>query len=283
MVHAALKRKLVFFAAVALLLALAVQQAGAATTREEALDAIARAERDIAEMSAAGLPTLAAEDQLAVSRTSLAEGRFDDVLLRTQAIAERKRQALALSDRLRAFELSLDEGRGFVPLEKAGLLFDEARDAFAREHYSEAGTLLSQAAEAMEREQAERTAVDAALASGRVFLEENWRELLAGAAASLLIARLAWRWKARNALAGRIRSLKAERLGLVRLARHNQTDYFKRQNLPKAVYDMRLAQYRKRLNEIESTLPVLERRLSGRRGPGGSPALSTRTSEHRQA
>ncbi len=256
--------------AAVLLLALVVLQVGAAATRQGALDAITAAERDIAEMSAAGLSTIGAEDQLAASRSSLAAGRFDDVLLRAQAIAERKRQALSLSDRLRAFELSLEEGRGFVPLEDAGLLLDEARAAFEREHYAEAETLLTQAAEAMEREQAERTAVDAVLASGRAVLEENWQELLAGAAASLLLARLAWRWQARRALAGRIRSLKAERLGLVRLARHNQTDYFKRKTLPKSVYEMRLAQYRKRLNEIESALPVLERRLSGRRGPGSS-------------
>lgn len=265
MVHAALKRGLVLTVAAVLLLALVALQAGAAATRQEALDAITAAERDIAGMSAAGLQVRSAEDQLAASRDSLAAGRFDDVLLRAQAIAERKRQALSLSDRLRAFELSLEEGRGFVPLEDAGLLLDEARAAFAREHYDEAESLLTQAAVAMEREQAERTAVDAVLASGRAFLEENWQELLAGAVASLLLARLAWRWQARRALAARIRSLKAERLSLVRLARHNQTDYFKRKTLPKSAYEMRLAQYRKRLNEIESALPVLERRL-GKKG-----------------
>lgn len=260
-------------------------------TREDALQAIRQAELDIAEMAEAGFSVRSVNDTLlaanrALERADFAEllrtnvtgevadqGRsalegldysgfsYADVFVYTDEIASRKQQAYVLIDSLRAMELKIEEYSTLVDTSEPKALLGEARTAFAYERYGETEQLVSRANTALDLSLAERTAVTVIVNSSKYFLEENWHWLVLASSLALLSGWLALEQIRLKRAKKKLEMLMSEKRALLRLIKKAQTEHFKKRTMAKSVYDLRMDKYKRRLNQIEHTVPVLRSML----------------------
>ncbi len=266
-----------------------LQSVHAQATSEDALNAIHQAEQDVQEMKEVGFSTNSVEDSLiaagnALERADFAElikqnatgeladkarsaleglnyegFTYDGVLEHASDIAERKQQAYAISDSIRALEIKIEnyKPQGIDTSEAERLLAD-ARLAFEKEQYGEAEELLSRASSDIEDKKAERTKLNIAIKAGTSFLEKNKREILIllfvlAVSVLLVFARIK-----EMRTEDRLRRLKREESSLVELMKRAQKERFKEGKIPDFIYKLRMDKYNKRLNEVKETIPVLE-------------------------
>lgn len=283
-----------FFAVLLLALFLLHPARAEAITREDAVSAIGQAELDIGEMRDEGFSVSSPNDSLVAARLALERADFaelirttptgtlaakaraalqgmnyegftyDAVLEHTRAIAERKRQAYAILDAIRAAELKMDaynESRSMIDTSGAETLLKNARAAFEKERYGEAENLLSAASLELENKKAEITITRVLVRSGQGFIEKNWPQLSAATAVLGAFAAIGWKAAGRRRLQKRLRKLKVERLALTRLMKQNQVARFKNGTISGLAYTVKQDRYNNRLNEIRQTIPVVEAML----------------------
>lgn len=282
-----MKRILLF-----MIIVLACVSATEAITKEAAEHALQNAEKDIAEMKEKGFGTEKVDDLLvqakgAFDRAGFAdlvkydvgggvateakkaleglnyEGfSYDDVLKYTDEIFGVKQKAFEIDDSFSLLVMNIDEysGQG-VETQQAQQLYDEAKDAFVNERYTESEEALNAAYAMLEEKRAELTQLNIALRSSRGFIEKNWKSMLAlFAVVALISVIVVKKTKLRN-LKKHIHKLEIEEKALMKLMKRAQVERYHHGTIPKIMYDIRMGSYNKRLNGVKEELPVAKARL----------------------
>lgn len=78
--------------------------------------------------------------------------------------------------------------------------------------------------------------------------------------------KIIWKQISRKNLKNSIRKKKAEEVALKGLMKKAQEERFKKNKLSGLVYNIRMEKYEEKLNQIKEELPVLEKRLKGKKG-----------------
>jgi hypothetical protein len=249
------------------------QQEVTELTREEAVEAIALAEKYIQEIKYASFNTKYVEDLLIEAEQSLVrvdhakeqewEGfSYDEVLISTQKIADAKDQVYILSDELVVLDIKLSEyaDQSIETLE-AETLFESAKTAFDEERYTEAAELIEKTNSELDDKKAERTSVKALTASGKSFVERNWWQLIIAIVVLSVAGMLGYKkwfvWRIKK----KIKHLNTKHTTLLGLMIKAQRERFEKGTIPNSTYKIRMEKYQDKLIEIKRTLPVFKAQL----------------------
>lgn len=261
-------------------------------TRDDALNAIQEAELDIQEMVDAGFQVNSVNDTLIAARQALERADFaelirknatgelaekarealeglnyegftyDEVIIYTDDIASKKEQAFMLFDSLRALEIKMGDYREQgVNTSEAQDIYNKALAAFDKERHGETESLLSDANSNLDEKRAELTSLNVIIQSGRGFIEKNWRELLIAVIVLAVAGYIGWKKYRKKRIRNKLKKLKIEQETLIKLMKKAQTDMFKEAKLSRAIFNIKMEKYSKRLNEVKETIPVLEAML----------------------
>jgi len=266
-------------------------------TREDAIAAISQAEIDIQEMEEAGLGIVYVNDTLleaqkALERADYAEllktenytnelvkeakaalegldwkgFTYTEVLTYTDEIAQRKEQAYAISDSLRAVELKLEDfKKQGVETEEVDELFESAGITFKEERYTEAEKLIEETDAELEASKAEMTSLTAIRAASKTFIQRNWWKLII---AGIILSIAGWFGYKKYALIrakSKLKHLKAEKETLTQLMKKAQRERFEEGSIPESTYTIRMDKYREKMAKAKQTIPVLRAILGGRK------------------
>ncbi len=261
-------------------------------TREDALKAIEEAKKDMRIMINAGFSTNAINDSIksanrALKRAEFAEAlknnatgqtaiearealeglnyegfTYADVLTHTNTVKQRKEKVFELSDRIRATEIKIENYQNFgLNTTKEEETLDESKTAFENERYTESENLLEQANSNLDRKRANLASFNIFLDSTKGIFQKYWQEILITTTILSIGGWATWKKISRRRKLRNLRKLNKEEITLNRLIRETQTDMFKRQTIPKLVYEIRMDKYNKRLNEIKKEKNILEGNL----------------------
>lgn len=271
----AAKERGIIFAAFVLVLGIsaisASAQLGNATDAEQqvAATAILEAEKAIQAMNQSGFGLAYVSDKLLEAKDAFTLGRYSKVLTLAQIIEERKERAVELSDLIRAAELKAQEYKQLgVDTSEAEVLIASAREAFQNDRYSEVDSTLAEIDKNLEAKRAELALLGIIQRSSRTFFQLYGRHLVVIAAIALAAGVALWKLTERQRIRSKIKHLKAERATIEDLMEKAQLERFKEKTLSAAVYQIRMEEYRKRLNEIKTKLPVYEALAKGKKLKG---------------
>lgn len=273
---------------ISFILILLLSSVSFAVSREEAVSAIQQAEIDMYIMTEEGFSVNYINDTLFSARQALERADFaelirnnatgaladfarkalegldyegftyDDVLKYTQEIATRKQKAYELSDYIRATEIKMQtfKEQG-VNTTEAERIMGQGKTAFEKERYDETETLLADVNTELDNKRAETTAVNLIVISSQSFIEKNWRELSILIIVIFVVSWFSWRHYRIKRAEKRLRKMIAEKDSLIKLIKKTQADRFKKRRISESVYKLRSEKYRKRLNELNETIPTL--------------------------
>lgn len=185
---------------------------------------------------------------------------YDDVLIYTDQINERREQAFLISDDIFAFELKISayEEQGEIVLAKDTL--EQAKNAFYEDRYEEAQTKISEAESILEEQMLGSASSNIIQRSPQVF--QQYGLFILGALLVLIVSGLlSFNQIKRKLTKNKIKRMKAEQPVLMRLIKRAQEERFKKNKISGIVYNIRVKKYKDRLNEIKEELPVLESSL----------------------
>jgi len=197
---------------------------------------------------------------------------YDDVLIYTVKVAERRDIALRLNDLLefRGDQVLDDEITGetgkFELIEEANLtevieLIEEARIAFNDERYEDTERLLEEARIEYESRKLEAVTLVALKSGAKTAIQEHlWLILiilgLIGSGGYFYYKKLKI-----NRLENKIKRTKIERQALVSLIKQTQIGRFRTNKISGLTYNIRMSNYKKKIANINQNLPVLEEKL----------------------
>jgi hypothetical protein len=274
------------------LLVLVISVSNAETTKEDAISAIETAELEIKQMSDAGFSVLFAEDTLKSAKQALqranfvetielypgstvAEGAkealegidyegfsYENVLVHTQKITERKDQAFLLRDTIRALEIKLEKGTiGEENAKELSSLLEEAKNAFDNERYEETEALLINFSEELENKKIEESTLNATIKASRGFIEKNWPQLLIFLIIISVISWYVWKRVEKKRLKSTLERMRQEMTTLKKLMKRTQEERFSKGTLSGLIYNIRMDTYRRKMNNIKEKMPVIESQL----------------------
>lgn len=258
-------------------------------TRDEALNSIENAGKDIQEMAGAGFSTAYVNDLLKAAKLALeradfadlirknatgslaAEARkaleglnyegftYDEVLKIAEQIAQRKKQAYLLSDSIRAVEIRIEDFENQkIDAADAKDIFEDAKLAFQKDRYDETEILLLKARSVLEEKRAEATTLTAIVESGKSYFERNWVGFVIAFVVIGFLTWFVWKFYRLKSVRGELRRFKVEKNVLVRLMKKAQVERFETAEISESVYEIRVEKYNERLEEIKRKIPVLE-------------------------
>jgi hypothetical protein len=258
-------------------------------TKEMAEEAIEMAERIIGEMSGEGLSVVYVSDSLIEARKVFEQNEYVDilenlesseaqksearlalrlvnwrdldysvVLFYTEEITERRDEAFLLNDKFSVEDSNLED---FEVSEGSLDILNRAKTAFAEERYEETEELLLEYQEAYEEEVSEHSTFAGIERGARNFFQRYWLFILIFLILLSVAAYFGYKKVEKKRLRKRIRKMRTERIGLVKLMKKAQTERFKHNVISGLVYNIRMKMYEEKVQRIREELPVLEERL----------------------
>lgn len=260
--------------------------------REDALNAIERAEGDVMDVMEVKNNTQRLNDSLneadlalrqatyaeyirngsngtGAQRAALAmEGRdsdryhYSDVLRHTREVKQLRDTALNLTDRLVATRLRLDDYREQgLDVTDAAEALEQAEQAYRQEQYEDVEEGLLAANNDLDQAQSERSVTDLLAASGSSFVATHVDELAIGGLSLILASLLVLQLYRKRRDTKRYEHLK-QRLSVIRdMMEDAQESYFVDESLSKSVYQARMASLRDRISETEEELATVAERI----------------------
>lgn len=259
--------------------------------RDAALDSIKDSESAIAELSESGFSvdyfkSLLESQRKAFNRADLAESlrtggngslsvvtvralqaldyekfSYDDVTPYNQEIRQRRDLAYEIYDSMRALEIRIGNYVQYsIDTSVAADGLSRARGLFASEDYDGAESAVDDANADLDERKAGLSNVKLLLNSGTNFFEANRYTILSVVVAVVVASFLARHYFGLRRKVETIRKLKLEEKAVERLMKDLQVRRFEKSSIPRSVYAIRMEKYRKRLNEIKRTIPLLESR-----------------------
>lgn len=194
---------------------------------------------------------------------------YKQVLEKTAAIAERKAKTYELSDLIRSSELRIEEFKQEgLNTSEADVILANAVNEFKNERYEDVENLLATIDTKLIELSAETTMMKTIYRAGKVniiaFFENHYKELLLLLGSLSVIALLLYNRIMIVILRRKIKDLKVEEDVLEELMKRTQADYFARANIPRHIFEVKIAKFKERLAEVKQTLPVMESLLDKR-------------------
>lgn len=184
---------------------------------------------------------------------------YQEVIRLTRIINSRKELALRLLDTSTLLESRIRESeKAGIDVSEARILLSDAHAAIVEERYNEATKLISDAESVLKEKLSYWSRLNTAINSGTsFFIKYWWQILLITSLFSIIIHPLVMAIRKRIIL-GRIKKLKLEQGVLTDLVKMAQKDYLVNNSISKDTYNMRVKDYKTRLVEVKSKIPVLE-------------------------
>jgi hypothetical protein len=214
---------------------------------------------------------------------------YDDVIIYTNQIKQRRDKLFAIYDSLLSAKISLvksedlkisitgevvltegvNESTGeniFLPdsLRYDGEtkeLFNEASIAFYEDR-EDAGDSLIELRQHLEAQRLEAARSNTLKNTLSGFVQRNWYFILLFGMILGVVMFLTYKNINSRVLKNDIQKMKSKRSAILRLIKKLQQERFKENKIPEVVYDVRLKKYKEKLSEIKEKLPVLESRLN---------------------
>ena len=141
----------------------------------------------------------------------------------------------------------------------------EAKTSFYAEMFSETEELIKLYRVSVEDDRAERTVFAGVQRGAKNLFERYWVFILIGLVLTTWIIFFFYKKIKRSLLKGKISKMEMEVSVLKGLVKKAQIARFKKGELSKLVYNIRMKKYNERLGQINQELPVLKTRLKGKK------------------
>jgi len=183
---------------------------------------------------------------------------YASVLVHTDKIKERKKQAFDIHDLLLATEINLETYADDIDIKEIQKKLDEARNAFYEERYEDSQTLIGETKELLEAKIVQTANVNGMLEGTKNFIKKNWIVIILSLMIVGGIGFFSYRKIVNKLLNKKIIRMRIEKKILLELMKKTQIERFKEKRISEMVYNIRMEKYQKRLNDIKEILPVLE-------------------------
>lgn len=282
-------------------------------TKEEAENAIAKAEQEMQVMYDGGFAVNAVNDTIyqakqAMERAEFAESigmdpssnlaqqakkafeglnyegfTYEEVIKIADKVPAMKQQAYGTFDEISVVKQKIPQYKeeGVYTADAENML-KQAEEAFEKERYAEAEELVAKSTQELDARKAELTTVNVLVESSRGFLERNWKNLAITAFVLIVVIALTWHKVNLKRIQMRLKSLYFEREALIRLIKDNQIDMYKKGTIASSVYKIRMEKYNERLNQIKEQIPVVEEMLKKHKVKKIKPPKGRKVKEEKQ-
>lgn len=187
---------------------------------------------------------------------------YSDVLVYTETIKEREKQAYEISDLISIYESQIKDAKLNLDVGEAEFLLSQAEDAFREDRYEEAFSLLEQTQASIENI-VRQGAVANSVASGiKNFFLRYWVYIVIGLILLGVLSLLFYHKLRIKHLSKKIKKLKAEQIVVTDLMKKAQEERFNQNKISGLVYNIRMKNYNDRISDIKEQLPVYEKILA---------------------
>lgn len=198
---------------------------------------------------------------------------FDDVLVYTNEIKNRREEAFLLIDKIAVEESKINPEEGelyseglFSPpdeeiSEETKQILEDAKMAFREDRYQDVENLLEEFRNVLELETTEASTLSGIKKGAKNFFQRYWIHLIIALILLSVIGYFAYKKFEKKLIRRKIKKMKAEKEVLVKLMKKAQEERFKKNIISGLVYNIRMKKYQEKLQEIKQELPVLEARL----------------------
>jgi hypothetical protein len=185
---------------------------------------------------------------------------YEDVLIYTEEIKQRKEQAYLIFDSIGAVENRLESYES-LDLTSVEIILENAKTSFYEDRYDEAEGLLEQLKEELELKEQEASFIGTLQKSSKNFFSRYWVFILIFLVVLGVAGFFSYRQIYKRYLEKEINKKIVEQKVLKDLMIKVQTQRFKENSISEFVYKVRFKKYKDKLSTIKQELPVLEERL----------------------
>lgn len=233
---------------------------------EAALNAIAGAERIVAEISAAGMGTSYFDDKLIDAKDAFRQEKYDYVLAIVDDISDRRERALKINDSMMLLEIRAAElKQKGIDTSKPIELLSLARSVFKKEAFEDAESLLSRTERELDETEAQSSTVTVILSSARdnllTFVKENWLFLSISAFVIALFGAVLYMRFDLIRVSRMLEDAELQKSILEDLLKKTDSAYFEKRSIGKEEYDLLVKNYQDELSEVKGTIPVFKNKL----------------------
>ncbi len=184
---------------------------------------------------------------------------YEDVLVYTNIVHSRKKEALVLIDSVRALELKIQDAKSQdINIIASEDYLNQAKKAFSQERYQETTDLIFKGNSELDKEKSDLAKLNALVKSSQNFVFKHWLQILIILLVLLILIYICFRINKIMKLKRNLRNLKFEVKSLNKLMKNLQEDRYKKCTISEYVYKIRLKKYKERMDYIERTIPVIE-------------------------
>lgn len=217
-----------------------------------------------------------ASDDLSLKAISALEGlnyegfSYQDVVLYTDQIMNRKQQTYDIHDELISLELTINSNSKIDGIDTtyASKLWSEANNRFYEEKYSEAEQLLAQAYDDIDAQRAALSQMSVIERARDDFIKKYGMVSSIIIGVILIVGLVYWRIEHHRYLKKKLISLFTEKKTLNTMFEKTQIDRFKKGKLSRKLYELRMEKYHKRLSAVQNEISILESRLGKEKKQG---------------
>ena len=213
------------------------------------------------------------EARKALSLVKWKEITYDNVLVYTDEIKDRREEAFLLIDKIAVEKSKIETEQGGLfseglfrspstePSDETKQILEEVKLAFQEDRYQDAEDLLEEFRTALEQEIAETSTLSGIKKGAKNFFQRYWIHIIISLILLSVIGYFAYKKFEKRLIRRKIKKMKAEKEVLMRLMKKAQEERFKKNIISGLVYNIRMKKYQEKLQEIKQELPVLEARL----------------------
>jgi len=187
---------------------------------------------------------------------------FSNVLIYTDKIRERKREAFDIFDSISASKIKIqDYERQGIYVEESKELLEKSNTAFYEERYEDSEILLEQVRDNLETKITQAATLNTLATSAQNFIQRYWHYVLVFLILLSIIGFFFYKKISKEILKKKIKKLKVEKETLLNLMKKTQEERFKEQKISGIIYNIRMKKYQERMGKIKEILPVLEKKI----------------------
>lgn len=189
---------------------------------------------------------------------------YSNVLVYTENIRERKKEAYEIYDLLVTLKMSIDENARNFNVSESRVLLENANEAFYNDRYGEARSFIDQSNAKLEEQAISSGTMSALTKNVQNFVRRNWIYILIAVILIAFLIIILYRILRKFYIKKNIKKMKYEIKVLNELIKKTQEERFKENKLSDWVYNIRIKKYEEKLNELNERLPAVEKSLQNR-------------------
>ncbi len=187
---------------------------------------------------------------------------FSRVLIYADLIDQRQKQAYSIQDSITLLEKKAKQySTQDINLSLGLDLFDQAKQSFIEDRYEEAQNLIARADKSFEDGRAQAATLNTLIYSTKNFFQKYWPYILMFLIFIAAITYFVYGKIMAKLISKKIERMKIEFKTITELMKQSQRDRFQSNKISGLVYNIRMAKYKSRQEEIKETLPILQEKL----------------------